>query len=316
MEEKVSGVEFAAEDTYGDSVTLTLKATIRGVGKFYEAFDNAPNPYHYMVEEYGLGHGWRLGFSAIEKYVEDFGESSCYRLILSDGRRLNLKSNFTFEDYELNDMSLVKDGRGYPGAAYTLEYQDGKREYFDADGRNIAIVDRFGNAIRLEYTTDDKDGVVTQIKITDTLGNVVIYKAEELNLDPNDPYDSRCVPGLSWSDGEYNRKWTLWLNGTRIKTYYSYEDSDYDHMCILKVVENELGEYTCIESDHRTVDFNCLFPSPTTNDGEYMKVQLSSVILPNGTELNLSHGAALSARLSKIWIFRLCQTRSHLHFAG
>ena len=54
------------------------------------------------------------------------------------------------------------------------------KEYFDDYGRNIAIEDRYGNRITLEYTTVNSGRTVTQIKITDTLGNIIIYKKEPL----------------------------------------------------------------------------------------------------------------------------------------
>lgn len=292
MSEEVSGWVYGVRDDRNKiTYAMVLRPEIEGVGsRFTNAFSNFGLKYNYMLNEYGLGQGWRLGFAAIERYFEGIDDPVCQRLITADGFRY--KIDFTgdslpsnLEGYTLEDLRLEKTSNGYPGATYTLFHKDGKCEYFDSNGRNIAIVDRFGNKITMEYTLSQ--GAVTQIKIIDTVGNIVLYK--QTDLDPN---TNHYLPGRTSSrSNQYDIQWTLSLNGKTIRTYYSYSNPNVveeKRARILKAVQNEVADYTLYSTNVYTKKFNCIVTSPNTNDAQYARALLTRVNYPAGNELHIS----------------------------
>ena len=297
----VGGWVFGVRDRSGDLYAMRLRPVLVEAGAFEDAYENIPYDYDYTVNEFGLGHGWRLGFSAIENYFSGFNNPIKQRLITSDGRKYNIFFTSTvgdsnLEEYTLTDIRLENTGNGYPGAAYTLFHSDGKKEYFDAKGRNIAIVDRFGNEITLEYTfADTNQRIVSQIRIVDTLNNIVIYKNE--NIDPDVVLQ---VPGLSKVRGRYNSKWTLSLNNNVTRTYYSYTNTTAAQGLrarLLQVVDNELSEHAVYQGSVSRFSFNCYATSPATNDAVGVRGFFSSVTYPSGltVEANAS-GYAMNQR--------------------
>ena len=278
----VSGWVFGARDADGDVAMMKLNPTIEAIGNFDEAFQNVSTDYCYLVEEFGLGHGWRLGFSSIEKYIDGADEYFKYRLILSDGRAIRIDDNVL--EYPLDDLQFSDSRGGYDGAAYTLTYADGKKEYFDGNGRNIAIVDRYGNEITIEYTVAGSR--VTSMEITDTVGNVVVFADVELDLG-----DKKClqIPGISGTIGRYNMAKTLSLNGEIIRTYYSYApDVSTNGAVRLMAVRNEFGENTRLETRANPQSYNCFVSTPTTSDSQIYHCSISSITQPNGMQRTIS----------------------------
>lgn len=280
---------YLAFDKTGSEVCVGFHPILIGISPKFENYCENSNRMAdtYNKNEYGFGNGWRLGFSSIES----FSVSNYYyveekqRLITSDGMQYIIhftpdSTDSNLEGYKLSDIRLEQTGDGYPGASYTLFHADGKKEYFDANGRNIAIVDRYGNAITLSYTV--AVDTVSKITIVDTLGHVIIYKNE--NIDRSVKWKENSVT--------YNEKWTLSLDGTVVQTYYSYNyttSSDLD-ICTLAMVKNEGGEYTEYSQYSGTYKFNCFVSSPSTNDGINSYVTLSTIIYPNQEKISMLHG--------------------------
>lgn len=302
MTEETKGWVYGVRDNLNRiTYAMVLRPTIDSVGsRLNKAFNNFGLPYNYMVQEYGLGFGWRLGFSAIERYFEGVDDPVCQRLITSEGYRYkvdfsgnSLPSNL--EGYTLEDLRLEQTGNGYPGATYTLFYKDGKCEYFDSKGRNIAIVDRHGNKITLEYTVSQNS--VTQIKIVDTVGNVILYTQAALN--PDTKY---YIPGEKINiTNQYDCLWTLSLNGKTIRTYYSFTNpnaTEPKRGRLLKAVDNELSERTKYTTILTTRKFNCILPSPDINDAQYAHAFLSGIQYPTGEYIGMQRKTNGNDRLN------------------
>lgn len=261
----------------GAYVSIVLKPVIIGFNpNFSNSFFNYTDSNNYSLNQYGLGQGWRLGFSGIETYTsglygniqDPMTTKQC--LITSDGRKYQIKftsddDDSNLVDYKLNDMRLENTGNNYTGASYTLFHKDGKKEYFDANGRNIAIVDRYGNAITLGYTVSNN--VVLAINITDSVGNNVIYSNSNIT-----------TPG-SIDDIDYNVKWTLTLNGQLIREYYA---DNTDGVQQLLLVSNENNEHITYYSQSNRYKFNSFTASPSTNDSYINIIELYMVGYPNG----------------------------------
>ncbi len=198
-------------------------------------------PDNECVKKFGLGQGWTLGFSHIDEYPT--ADGSAKYLISAEGRRYKVQftpypGDSNLEDYTLEDMRLENNGNGYPGASYTLFHKDGKREYFNAAGLNIAIVDRFDNAITLAYTfsywSEFSSSRVTRINITDTVGRQIVYQEEASGpwpplADPSLDGWRGWVGSSSYSgfipedineDMDYNCKWTLSVDNHVVREYY------------------------------------------------------------------------------------------------
>lgn len=286
-----------ATDRAGHGYGILISHEIRPIDSviFSEAFQNYNVTYSYQVNEFGLGHGWRLGFSAIEEYYSNYDLDRKKRLITRDGSRYSIREfnggTAEFENYELRNFTLQDNGNGYPGAAYTLTHKDGVREYFDGNGRNIAIVDRYGNKITLEYII--VNSAVNQIKITDTLGNVLIYKNE--NIEQVD----QLIPNVGGVN-VFNTLWTLSLNNAVIKNYYIQQSTTSGSRpipkCTLVGVIDNLGQDVLYKYSWPSKKYNCYIGSPATNDANIFFLILHRINYPNQLEKNFMHATSQNSR--------------------
>ena len=111
------------------------------------------------VDRYGFGAGWSLGTT----FVDPTGTGTVYP---ADGGAYGIDDDGTFDsglqNYPLHDMVFARAVGNLPalppafpdelGYAFTLTFDDGRIDYFDADGNLVARVDRFGNRTQLTYT--------------------------------------------------------------------------------------------------------------------------------------------------------------------
>lgn len=285
--EDVYGALYVVTDPDGDDAVAMLQPYIIGIGNFEAAFEQGKTPYDYLVDEFGLGHGWRLGFSAVERVYSITEDDVYWNLILSDGSVYRMEKNKQPEGLP-GHLTFDWSDTTYTGSKYSLKHADGKVEYFDSNGRNIAIVDCCGNTIKLEYTTSGDE--VTQIKITDTVGNVVLYKQEVVENLNEDGY--AVIEGYSESESEHDMIWSLNLNGERLKTYYieKADPTDPDDIRTMKMVKDEVGDYYQYTTSAQPREFNCFVLTPTTNDGEINYACLGKVKYPDKSFFKMSYG--------------------------
>lgn len=307
------GWEYVAVDAegnrYGVSIVPTITGTTDIVEKCMEIYEEEDS---HMVDQFGLGQGWMMGISYLHREYPQVGdvnsETLQFRLTTSDGAQYYIekdigRSGNYIENYEGSDILFHRCASGeYPGAEYGLYHKDGTTEYFNADGRNIAIVDRFGNQITLAYTfSDSTNKRVTKIHITDTLNNSVVY--EDLGLDADEMLYLKGRP--------YNGKWRLSLNGKTIREYYTYsyeywlyttpnrDGTETEHcsdVTQLVYVSNEAGELTRYNGFTKSTRFNCFLQPAVrsalkvevplySNDGYNGIVYMYQVTPPNGTTI-------------------------------
>ena len=263
-----------------DSEVIVWKPFITGIEPgFSDICVNGTMPYNYYVQEFGIGHGWSLGFSAIETYRADMNGGTKKRLITNTGEKYEIKFSSAgshLVGYDRTDMILHNSGQGYSNARYTLEHKDGKKEYFDSNGRNIAIVDRYGNTITLSYTFAS-NGYVSAINIVDTMGNNIVFANENITYDPD---NLESLTGSSLT--EYNTIWTLKLNGELIKTYYILDETADEFPVSLIGVVDASEEPVLYSSGPYTHDFNGFVSTASTNDGMMWVNMLYEVEYPNG----------------------------------
>jgi hypothetical protein len=143
--------------------------------------ENGTDPHTYFDKIYNLGTGWGFAFSSIESYVEDkylhLSSGEAYKVEITD-----TAGDSNLKDYPLKDIRLEPDSGSYSGpggvSAYILYYKDGKKEYFNSDGRLLAIQDRFSNTITFYYETFNGNTVID--KIIDTAGRTVEFTYVQL----------------------------------------------------------------------------------------------------------------------------------------
>lgn len=165
----------------GEQVIAYVVPALDAVSPMFEAAcTNRIRDYSYTVDEYGLGNGWRFNFPSIEKYrarnftgdYDVIGDDTNYkrRLVLPNGTRYEI--DFDADEYSnlvgytLEDMKMYNSGRGYAGAAYTLEYRDGTSYYFNKSGKILAITDAYENEISFDYPTNDETEFVSNRQIS------------------------------------------------------------------------------------------------------------------------------------------------------
>ena len=278
---------YAATDRqYNDDVVICMEPFLSVVEPaFSESTYNFTSGRSETLARYGIAPGWALGFSSIEQYTgNDFYNKR--RLVTADGRQYEVdfyaSNGSGLAEYKLSDMKLENSGNGYPNAAYTLKHKDGKREYFNSNGDNIAIVDKYGNKITLEHTY--MNGEISRITITDTLGNVVVYKNDNV-----DPTIKHYPPGKSGSSWAYHARWSLSLNGELIKEYYSRISTEsYSPYHTFVFVKDANDEYTIYGGGTYLFNFNAFSPSATTNDSFFRVNKLYSIQYSNGLTLSIA----------------------------
>ncbi|HYE83327.1 MAG TPA: RHS repeat-associated core domain-containing protein [Clostridia bacterium] len=151
----------------------------------------------FFEDRYNLGIGTRFSFPSIEVKENDDGSSymflhtengAVYRL---DGpyENNNIKSYFPLNQ-TVKDVSIIEDSSFTNGqtdgtSKFLMTDKEGRRTYFAADGRVLAIMDRYGNTIKFEYSALEYkiDGRTKEkrliSKITDTVGRVVNIQYKE-----------------------------------------------------------------------------------------------------------------------------------------
>ena len=144
----------------------------------YNPVERSINPYHLS-----LGHGWRLNFS----YLDVIGNTSHDVIIhLSDGRTFVHRTG-GFYQYPLNDIGFHTRGSRteeyFTGTSSSAQYlfqdRDGKKEYFNKDGRLVELQDRYGNKISIVYNnsgtiiTDSNGDTTTIIRAFNDTGETV-----------------------------------------------------------------------------------------------------------------------------------------------
>ena len=205
-------------------IEYTAKIVTNYIGTIY-GLESTTKPNDYFQKLYGLGCGWRLNFSSIEisgnqKYLH-LAAGETYE-IKSDSSGLHLK------DYPLDDLTLTKQSNlfsnGSTHSEYCLTYQDGKREYFDSEGKLIGIQDRNGNTITLVHT---KENGYPHIAITDTLGRETIISGTSTEsghrMTVQLPDGITLIYELLHEDNAYIL--ASYQDAAGNKTHYSYEKS-------------------------------------------------------------------------------------------
>ena len=173
--------------------------------------ETEPNTYYNDL--YGLGVGWKLMFSSVEREYENGLHQALY-LHMADGtvHRIAWESSipnlagYELEDIKFSSTSSAEYFNGVEYAAYKLVYKDGKIEFFNNDGKLIGIMDRFGNTIKLVHSTQNN---MPKIVITDTLNNVITISGSQsgmgqtmtvqLPIGSLEYYSYRQVPSINHS---------------------------------------------------------------------------------------------------------------------
>ena len=123
-----------------------------------------------------LGLGWTLNLPSIET---DGGN----RYLHINGSSYKIKSGFSsgdsnLEEYTTLDMQIMTDNGSYSNgtmsSSFVLNFKDGRKDYFAADGRLLGTRDRFGNTIKYEHEMVNSKPLVS--KITDTVGREVLIQ--------------------------------------------------------------------------------------------------------------------------------------------
>ena len=214
--------------------------TIGCFGRHNSRTSRKPNTY--LIDRYGLGNGWRFGFSSIEKdglrTTLHCADGSTYVVTSWTGIQAN------FVSYDLGDKILQESNKnnfnnGDFDAHYTLTYADGKCEYFSSTGKLIGIQDRFGNTITLRY--NEYIGVIT---ITDTLNREVIISQKE------------------WADKTGHTVTVALPDGKKL----TYEVTNYDSGSALSAYTDAVGNTTHYSYAANSADFNVL--ERKTEDGD------------------------------------------------
>ncbi|RAV02633.1 polymorphic toxin type 47 domain-containing protein [Paenibacillus sp. YN15] len=152
----------------------------------------------FYEERYNLGIGTRFSIPTMEIRENSDGTShkflhtesgDVYRLkaYTDHGELIYLPEGQTVQDVVVKETDAYSNGQDDGKSKYVMAGNDGKKSYFTEDGRLVGIVDRYGNAIRFEYSsfTYTIDGAASTRKlltsITDTIGRVITleYKEDE-----------------------------------------------------------------------------------------------------------------------------------------
>ncbi len=229
----------------------------------YSGSRNITRETTYFDKTADIGAGWRWNFSSIEtngnfKYLH-LPDGSIYRVNIT-----STEGDSNLYNYTLRDIRLETDTGSYSNgsltSSYILFHKDGKKEYFDSDGKLIGIADRFGSQIKFEYNA----GKSTLRKITDTIGRVINF---------------------TYGQGTLNKTLTISLSdgaGSNI-VLTSEKVSGYTNEYTLKTIKDLEGRSTAFDYSVGTASFNFFSqdkPSIPSNNNVFANV--SRVTYPTG----------------------------------
>jgi YD repeat-containing protein len=235
--------------------------------------DGGPDPSERRNLLGSVAYGWSFMFSHIK--VE---EEKAY-FTMADGRThlyernamyRTLAANYTTKILAWKESSPEFSHAGVD-SAWHLAYADGKKEYFDSEGKLIGIRDRFGNAIRFKYFYQNND-YNYKVEIRDTYDRLVTIER---------PIGGRLItvsaPGTDRkirydADGLLNSK--LDLDGCKTKYEYEYSCHKFD-------VERKPASDDSMDAFRSKVWGDW---SGSANARWYVNYNLSSVRRPSGLE--------------------------------
>ena len=144
-------------------------------------YTNLGREMYYSSSLQYMANGWSFAFPYL---IMPSGGSDAsyisYRSSTGEIYQYDASSPSHLKKHLQTDMIFNIDtySSTYPSAKYCLTYSDGKKEYFDANGRLLAIADRFSNTIKFAYSTNititDTAGQVTTISKTDTAATITL----------------------------------------------------------------------------------------------------------------------------------------------
>ncbi len=253
------------------------------VGDPYSVSSNVREEATYNSVHNKLGAGWSFGFSSIEiednnKYIH-LSNGEVYKLYYDyDTRRYYLL------DYYLNDLILEKDYSfkiGQTTSSYALTHKDGKKEYFDSDGRLMGIQDRFENTIKFEYLG------YAIAKIVDTVGR-------EINIE-YDNTDTGIKVVITAPDNSTVQYFVDYIPDNRDYINYNYlyhifcdiheiRYSTYDFILVKKI--DQAGRETRYDYDINTEQFTFVCNYPKRG---IPKACLKKITYPTGASSNYTY---------------------------
>ena len=192
----ISGLDVEIKRIYssGSANVREMKAQyINGVWVDQVYSDNTTSSFY--EDRYNLGIGMRFSFPTIEiKKNED--STSCKYLhteagdVYELGKPKEEKEVITYpiENQTVKDVTISESKEftnGQSTSFYVMTTKEGKKTFFDSDGRILGIVDRYSNKITFQYIEQEYkiDGTVRKkkllSKITDTLGREINIEYKE-----------------------------------------------------------------------------------------------------------------------------------------
>ncbi|MDQ1236739.1 RHS repeat-associated protein [Paenibacillus sp. SORGH_AS306] len=138
---------------------------------------------NYLVDRFRIGNGWSFQIPSVQVENPKYGGPTQYYYQNGQGSSMQVKFDGTTDLEKATNLinppnkltRFMKDGgsfsNGQTTSAFYMEYPDKKREYFDANGRLIGIVDRFQNKLTYEYGGGESSNIpLDYMQITDTTG--------------------------------------------------------------------------------------------------------------------------------------------------
>ncbi|MNB80321.1 tRNA(Glu)-specific nuclease WapA precursor [compost metagenome] len=193
-----------------------------------------------------LGAGWSFQFPSVIRYGNEYvyyddGKGNMYKVGSDASDEL---SNYTkLLNYKGMDKRFVFDNAGIfsngtdTSWAY-LEYSDQTREYYNAVGKLIGMVDRFGNTIIYNY-----DGSGKLSSITDTVGRVVTFSYEN-SLNTTGAFDGEDIDIRVYNGATETQKVTLTKDRILVDLPNAYVPAKSVYVPVLSSITDQLGERT------------------------------------------------------------------------
>lgn len=209
-------------------------------------------PYIYFDEDNGFpSPGFRLGFPTVQKKVFDAQTARNAYLLITGGRRVELRQIGTSNIYDAADSSYLRLTDN--GATLLVHSTDGtKMSFTESNGefRCVEIKDRNGNYITVNYNTL---GRITTI--TDTLSRVITF-----NYDAN----ANLISITQAWNGQPSHQWVSfgWSTRTMQSSFSNVKVVGTANGTMLPVIT----QINLNDTSHVTVDYtNSLQASVTRN---------------------------------------------------
>ncbi|MTI48638.1 MAG: RHS repeat protein, partial [Firmicutes bacterium] len=192
-----NGLDLEIKRIYKSGTSNVQEMKVKYVnGAWVDYVESNEKTSSFYEDRYNLGVGTRFSFPSIEVRESKDGNKNMFlhtdtgavytlQDVLMDDELTYILQGQTVNDVYVRESVEFDNGQSEGTSKYVMMGKDGKKTYFDSEGKILGIVDRYDNTITFQYSTLSYEIDGTEIskklisKIIDTVGREVTIEYKE-----------------------------------------------------------------------------------------------------------------------------------------